>query len=339
MKKYITKTILFFLPLSICISGVIITYLALDPFRVLWTYDFSKNLHTIAAINRDFQTTEFFVQKYPQYHYNSFIFGSSRTIAFLPEHWKKYLPDNSSIFHFDASVESIYGIYTKLEYLEDHNIPIKNALIILCRDCSFVPDQQKGHLFIKHPLTSGENTRDFQFAFFKVFLDPRFLKNYIEYSITKTYKPYMQNYILDPNNIVKIDSITNTIYALDEEQRIAENMEKYYKNDKLRLTEHCETEQIDSISHIDAKQEEALQKIVQILERNKTNYRVVISPLWEQIKCNDNDMKILRKHFGENLYDFSGKNKYTAPKSNYYEWSHYRPFVGDSIMSKIYSNK
>jgi len=103
---------------------VFITYLALDPFRVLWTYDFSKDLHANAGLNRDFVSTEFFKEKYQQYHYDSFIFGSSRTLAFLPEDWGKYLPDNSSIFCFDASHESIYGIYTKLKYLENHNISI-----------------------------------------------------------------------------------------------------------------------------------------------------------------------------------------------------------------------
>ena len=338
MKKFIKKSILFFLPLLICISGLVITYLTLDPFCVLWDYDFSKDLHSNASINRDFQTTEFFVQKYPQYHYNSFIFGSSRTFAFLPEDWEEYLPDNSSIFHFDASSESIYGIYTKLKYLENHNISIKNVLIILCRDCSFDYDKnQEGHLFIKHPLTSGENKMDSQIIFFKAFLNPAFLISYIKYSITKKYKPYMQSYV--PNHTNTYDSITNATYCLGREQSIAENIEKYYEDKELRLTERCQTERIDDISRINAKQEKMLQEIVQILERNKTNYRVILSPLWEQIKWNEKDMKILKKCFDKNVYDFSGKNEYTDIKTNYYEYSHYRPIVGKSIMSEIYSVK
>ena len=36
------------------------------------------------------------------------------------------------------------------------------------------------------------------------------------------------------------------------------------------------------------------------------------------------------------VYDFSGKNAITDNKFNYYEISHYRYAVGDSILSKIY---
>jgi hypothetical protein len=39
-------------------------------------------------------------------------------MAFKPARWKKYLPQNAEPFLFDASNESIYGIYTKIKWLD-----------------------------------------------------------------------------------------------------------------------------------------------------------------------------------------------------------------------------
>ncbi|MDP4115874.1 MAG: hypothetical protein Q8903_07050 [Bacteroidota bacterium] len=79
-----------------------------------------------------------------------------------------------------------------------------------------------------------------------------------------------------------------------------------------------------------------LYDVKRILIKNKSNYRVVISPLYDQIKFSDKDMNILMSVFGDKLFDFSGKNKFTESMTNYYEASHYRPIVGDSILSIIY---
>ena len=79
-----------------------------------------------------------------------------------------------------------------------------------------------------------------------------------------------------------------------------------------------------------------LKDILSILIEQKTKYKVVISPLYEQKKFSEADQKILQDLFGTHLYDFSGENSYTTSKHNYYETSHYRSFIADSIMQKIY---
>jgi hypothetical protein len=40
--------------------------------------------------------------------------------------------------------------------------------------------------------------------------------------------------------------------------------------------------------------------------------------------------------FDGNVLDFTAKNNLTDTCINYYEWSHFRPFIGDSILAKIY---
>jgi hypothetical protein len=71
-------------------------YWYFDPFKVLRTYaDFSK---PVIVPNRDYVSTETFIRNNPHYHYNSFIFGSSRTMAFKPARWKKYLTQDAEPF-------------------------------------------------------------------------------------------------------------------------------------------------------------------------------------------------------------------------------------------------
>ncbi|GEM_PF-1186102 len=50
-----------------------------------------------------------------------------------------------------------------------------------------------------------------------------------------------------------------------------------------------------------------LQEVKRILETSKINYKVVISPLYEQMKFSNQDYAILKNLFRNNLYDFSGK--------------------------------
>ena len=74
-----------------------------------------------------------------------------------------------------------------------------------------------------------------------------------------------------------------------------------------------------------------------ILVKNHTNFKIVISPLYDQRKLNPQDLSRLNEIFGPgHIYDFSGKNSFTGDYHNYYETSHYRLPVTDSIISMIY---
>jgi hypothetical protein len=81
-----------------------------------------------------------------------------------------------------------------------------------------------------------------------------------------------------------------------------------------------------------------LHEIQAIVRRNQTDFRIVISPLYQQARLNPADLKILTDLFGvENVNDFSGANEFTNEVHNYYEPSHYRPSVGREIIKRIYT--
>ncbi len=333
MKRFIKQFIGFQLFLAVPITLLLILYVYFDPFKVIYSYSDYSFPYVIS--NRDYISTEVFMKNISKYKYDSFIFGSSRTLAYRPSEWSKYLDEKAKPFMFDASGESIYGIYTKLKYLDLADVKINNALIIIDNDCSFSQSENhKGHLFIKHPITSKESNLDFHIQFIKAYFSPNFILKYYSYLILKEYKPFMVGII--ENRKIAFDTITNEIHIIDQETEISQKPTEYYLK-RINIFYERKGEQIDSMQRINSKQLIMLNEIKRILQKNNTNYKVVISPLYNQTKFSNPDMSILKNIFDKNLFDFSGKNKYTNSKTNYYETSHYRPVVGDSILNIIYN--
>ena len=332
MRKFLIRTgrfsLLIFIPFIFLCYG----YFYLDPFKVLYTNnDYS---HPVIIPNLDYIATESLMKKKDC---NSFILGSSRTIALKPSSWKKYLNENDKPFLFNASTESIYGIYTKLRFLKAQKFKIDNVLILLCRDCTFDHTENfTEHLHIKHPLTSGESKLYFHYRFFKAYLNPKFLFSYYTYLIGGKYRPYMSKHLADRDFVFDPQSNELSVPALEAE--IKNNPEAYYKS-REHIFWGRKGEGTDSNQRIGEVQEQMLIEIIQMLEESGARYHIILSPLYEQMKFSRQDLEILKSLFGEHLYDFSGKNSYTDSKLNFYESSHFRPCVGDSIMKIIYQEK
>jgi hypothetical protein len=308
----------------------------LDPFRIVRHYDdYSKNMHIIP--NRDFVSTEVFLSNRQKYHYNSFILGSSRTVAFKTETWMKYLEPGSRPFVFDANGESIFGINKKIQYIDSLKDNIKNCLIILCVDTSFSYDSdQDGHLFMKHPSVAGTSWINFYAEFIKAYFDPKFLLSYYKYILTQKYDSSMRRFI-EPSKI-NYDPITNDIFLVDKDNEICTDLIKYYEN-KDNIFYKRDPTVIFSKTQISEKQLNMLKNIKDIFAKHHTNYKIVVSPLYDQIQMNPNDLDLLKEIFGsDNVFDFSGKNSITENMENYYENKHYRPVVGNLIIHGLYTN-
>ncbi len=334
MNKFLKRTILFLSIGAVPILLLLLSYLYFDPFKVVQQYDDYSYSHVIP--NKDFISTSMFLKNYDKYKYNSFLFGSSRTLAYRPEEWCKYIDNDCSPYLFNASGESIYGIYTKIKFLAHRDVDLKNVLILICFDDTYTYDENhSGHLFIKHYLTSGESKWKFHLEFFKTYIDKKFLFYYYSYKILGEYRPFMAGYI--ENRKIVYDTVTNRTTILDQEKEITEHPDDYYRK-RTDIFYKRAGETVDTSNRINAKQEKMLVEIKEILEKNNTNYKLVISPQYNQKKFSPTDMNTMTKIFGNHLYDFSGANYFTEDIHNYYETSHYRPKVGDSILHYIYTH-
>lgn len=330
MKTFLKHIFAFFLPFII----ILICYFVFDPFKVVKHYDNYRTLGTGPALNRAYVSTMTYDQQYKTYHYDSFIFGNSRSLYYLIDEWKKHLPDTSVCYHFSASGGSVNGLYYKVKYIDDCGEKLRNALFIVDYQLLSRMDIE-GHLYSMPPILVGyRNFFSFHVDYIKNWFDYDFLRYWTENKITGAFTDPMKDYLVQRKNINEYDPITNEEQHLSVDSLIRAG--SYYKEKKIK---EFSGEQHPSVSPpvLTEEAKGRLQEIHDILVKQKTSYRIVISPLYDQIRLNPADEKVLSDIFGQgNIFNFSGVNKWTRDYHNYYETSHYRPNVAAEIMDSIY---
>ena len=313
-------------------------YIISDPFRVLYRYKnyyFPRERQYI-TLNRDRITTETLIRNYPVYHYDSYIFGNSRSYFYRTADWSKLI-GSSHCFHYNANDESLYGIVQKLKYLDQHHYTFRNALFVFDIGLLKQSSPNKGHLFIKHPVYTRQPWMEYQAEFLKAFFDPRFLVAYLDLRITGKFKGYMKKVLND--KIYDYEFVHNELFLNDEEQKIKADSANYYQKKKKIFYERSKVqEMIPPVIKTDQKI--LLKEMAELLQKQSVDFRLIVSPLYDQKKLNEEDTKYLKELFGSaKVFDFSGKNEMTDPIGHYYENSHYRPYIATQIMEFTYRHR
>ena len=334
MKKFVKQLFVYSLP--ILFYGVLVLVINLkDPFKVFGTY--KKYYETsIVDLNREFVCLQLFKNNCDSIKYNSFIFGSSRSLSFKVPNWKKHLDKSAVGFHFDATGESIYGIYNKLLFLAKTKRTMNNALFIIDYSTLVATESREGHLSIAPPELSTNSKFMFNKEFVMASSNGNFIKEYFKYVLFGEYDSNNQYIFPNLKNTLKSDNITGDIY-FETEHKIALNAKAYYKKMIQKNVFYDRKKLSYNEVPITSKEIYFLKAIKNILVEKKTNYKIVISPLYDQKVLSKEQMRLLIAIFGkQNVFDFSGKNKFTNSIYNYYESSHYRPNVANEIMNLLY---
>jgi hypothetical protein len=285
-------------------------------------------------LNRDHVSTEVFLARYPEERYDSFILGNSRSLAFHCRDWANYLP-GSSPYHFDASTETLFGLWGKLNFLEHRGVTIRNVLVILDATALTATTNSAGHLFVKHPSISGESWMSFQRAFLDAYFSNSFLLKDLHYRLTSRLVPYTQD-VLD-SRVVTADPITNDLIFTSDEASIREQGEDYFTPPRFYRRKANPPDRVPAIGE---EQERMLRQMRALLERQHSDFEIVISPLYDQRRLARTDLDTLCAVFGaERVHDFSGANEFTSDVHNYYETSHYRPRVARAILEQLYQRR
>ncbi|HSZ72347.1 MAG TPA: hypothetical protein VK750_06690 [Cytophagaceae bacterium] len=331
MKRFVVKLIIFTLPFWV----VVASYFIYDPFKVLYRYnDFYRDYNV--NLNRDYVSTQLFIQQNKKYHYNAFIFGSSRTMAYRTKDWRVHLDNTARPFVFDASMETIYGIWSKIKFLDRENVDVNDVLFVFCTDVTFNrakdPD---GHLYVKHPeVDERQHYMGFQHTFFSTYFKDGFFIRYLDYKWGRKNVKYLNK----GTKLVqlKADTVTNEQSMVNIEQELSTDSAKYYKeHDAVFFTRNKLTQ--SRHVQIDETNKALLKEIKEIFDKRHTRYEIVLSPLYDQVTFNKEDVKTLEIIFGKkHVHDYSGINGITDSKYNYFEQSHYRPHIGRMIMDNIY---
>lgn len=330
MKKFILKAFI----ISIPFIAIFLFYVITDPYKIIYSYKSFFPSHV--ALNKEYVSYETFKRYNPEEKYDSFIFGNSRSIFYEIKSWEKHISSHKC-FHFDAATESLRGVHDKITYLHNHKIPLKNVLIVLDYSLLKKGDLKNGILFLDYPEVSGMSQLEYQFTFFKEFIVPDFALAYFDYRIHDSIKQYMINEQIF--NVIEREYTpqTNEGKYTVIENTIKKDPKLFYTAKKMLVFQRKPMIEKYTSSVIKEKQRKLLQEMHSIFKQCNTNYRIVISPLYDQKQLNPKDLDILYSIFGkQNVFDFSGKNWITDNYMNYYESSHYRPFIADSIMNIIY---
>lgn len=335
MKKFIISCILFSIPLWI----VLVPYIWMDPFKVLYHYD---NYYVCDGrdwtfdVNRGYVSTQMYIQNKDKYHYDSFIFGSSRSLTLSIDEWKKYIGDSAHCFHFDGYEESLYLVHQKITYIDGLS-PIQNAIV--CVD-SFLLSQSRpreGVLWTPHPALNKGAWFDFHKMYLQAYFDKDFLFACWKLFVTGRGEQYM----FDKDIIQKQSLVDNYNIVYNETGCKGMVIERYpdeYYDENGIVFPQREEKQGKYPQIINEQQKAMLKDIKGIFAQNKTQYKILINPLYDQKKLADSDMAFLRNLFGDNLIDFSGKNEYTEDYHYFTDLHHFNLYVANEMLRIAYTN-
>lgn len=333
MRKFLLISCLFLLPFVI----LLLPYFVGDPFKAMRHYDvyYDQSEPFFINNNRGYVSTQMYLQNYDKYHFNSFIFGSSRSGYYRVAQWKKYLPTEANCFHFDGYGESLYQIHKKIMFLDSINAPISNVLICIDKMVLETVEPLYTHLhFLPPALVSNSNYFSFQFSHIRSYFEPKFLFAYWDYFYTRRVRQYMFESLVFEEKAYDYDESTNETgtsqgeyMPFDSTQYTPERLQSFYvRNDS----------QAYYSTIIKEKQKILLFDIKRVLDKHHTNYRVVINPVYDQKKLSKEDMTFLENMFGNDLDDFSGINTFTYDYRNYGDLTHFKAYVATEIMKIMY---
>lgn len=332
MKKFVVRLVLLIVVPILVVLGI---YVVTDPFRILKPF----SLHYFDTTNRDYLSSELFIRNYPKYHYDSYVFGSSKCYCINTYHWLKYLPENSRQYMFQAWSETLTGIEQKISYIDEHGLDLNNVLILIDIPDTFSDDQLPTKAkSIKDFRISGQPELSYQATQFWNYLQkPSFWYKSVIREMKGT-KPK-----------IHFDTISNDWFGflarvnldvkppIDSLSRCSETVRETFLNEIATKTD---ADLQESQKLIDDSFERQLLHIKAIFDKHGTDYEIVITPAYCYTHpcINRQDLKLLQDIFGEErIFDYSGKNELTTNCYNFFDPLHFDFSVGWRIIEDIYN--
>lgn len=315
LKKFIMRTMLATVPVVV----FVIVYAVCDPFHVVHpvTRDALGRDSVIAGNNAGFVAVETFLAHNSERHYNSFILGSSMSQGFKASYWQPYLDKGASILHLDASGETIEGVINKIKFLDRHKAVIKNALIVIDEEMLRRRPIETDILYAQHPSTTAPQH---WFNFHCIYLNAARNTDVIK-------KMFFDNIVLEKAQECKASSapIANRIDIINEnyypviDSLIEHAPNKFFTAERLAARKHISFP-AQVAPAVNDKVEAQLLAIKAILDKNATNYIILIPPCNYKPSLMASDLWTMKAIFGQDkVHDFSRAQGYVNNELLYYD--------------------
>lgn len=335
MKRFLFTIVVFVGVPVLLLSGI---YFLSDPYKILRKF----SLEYFSDANRDYLSSELFLRNYPQYQYDSYIFGSSRCCGINTWHWRKYLPEGSSQFLFQAWGESLTGILQKVSYIDRSGYKIKNAIVLIDYPGAFGKAQLPTDMIsIKHPTFSGMSRLQFHVIMFWNFLQ----KPSQWWNAAKSLGSRGEV------SIAEFDVVSNDWEKSNREASFGTPPLKDSLKNCGERTRQLFLQEIKGKSDSDLKVSDPvitqefvsmLLELKTIFNRHNTDFRIAISPAYcyTNPKIAQKDLSLLQDIFGKDkVYNWSGKNELTSDYNNFSDPNHFGLYVGWWMIEQMYNLK
>lgn len=330
MKKFL---LIILATIGIPVAIILGIFLYTDPFRTLQPFDISD----IDATNREYLSTELFIRNMDNYKYNSFVFSSSKGCGINTYTWRMYLSEEAYPYLFQAWSETITGIQLKMEFLQQNNIKIDNALILIDIPSSFANDQLPYEaLSMKHYVFTQTPKCIYNAILFYNFLQKPtlWIKN-IKNTINHVQTYYPADTITNDWQIENSNNYS-TIPPLDSLKNCSEMTRNTFFNKIAHIKGKPKSQPV-----ISEKYQDQLKQIKSILENNNTNYQIIVTPgyYYTSMPIDSFDLSILQDIFGkEFVHDFSKENEITTNYNYFTDPGHFGLRAGFVMLQDIYAD-
>ena len=333
MKRFLFSVILGIACPLLLLLGI---YLWTDPFRCLHVFD----INDIDATNREYLSTELFLRNYPTQQYNAFIFSSSRGCGFNTYTWQTYVGKDTRPFLFQAWGETLTGIELKMDYLDRHNVAMKQAIIMFDIPGSFSKAQLSHEaLGMRHWIFTGGSRFSYNaIQFYNFIQKPTFWIKNIRKTLTHSKEACCSDTI--SNDWEKENYLHYLELPPQDSLKNCSDMTR--RTFRAQLNSMQDSTQKVAQPVIKGKFVEQLWHMKTILDKKKTDYHIVLSPAicYLNPSVNPADLELLESIFGkERVHDYSGKNELTEDYNNFSDPNHFGLRVGYLIMQDIYGKR
>ena len=315
MKLFIRKIIRFsyFLPI-VTVIIILINYIV-DPYGVLKGDMSAQNIEP----NQHYLKVDFIINNPTKF--DSFLFGSSRVGKI----------DTKNIKGGNKWYNMSYSEGVPFEHLNDikifikNKVEIKNIKIGLDNISYLVDPEIHKNDIMRKPYETFYNP-----YYSYLFLQPKYEIIKAALFPKKSKDSFSVKYDIYYSGVPTLINIDNYINAHQEEH----NLDNKFKEPSWKMMKY--NNRIDAVIN-------EISEIINICNEENIELEFFINPMHVITY-----LKLDKKSYFDFLsklsqitefYDFSGINKITTNNFNYYETSHYRPFIGEKIADIIFDKK
>ncbi len=306
-----------FLIVLINMSLLAMVNYVIDPFYVLQSNFLTKKIQ----MNERFAKVKYLQKNHQKY--NAYLFGSSRIGVIEPKVFEQYIP-HSKFYNFTLSSANLYDYEKHLAYFIKNNYEINTLVLQLDIDnMNDYGQDSSDYLSLLHPDVMNGSL---------LFYYARYLLGFFPLNIRTKIEMNLQEKIIKPYAL----TTTGSWKLPYKERALRKDSQKYVKKEKS-FAQHNRRVIFYNKQQEDRK---ALKNIIKLCKNNAIKLYLFTTPhnknMMDSFVLEDyyrylNDIALLTS-----FYDFSGYNSITNNNENYYETSHYRPFVGELIAGKIF---